>query len=84
MRKSEYVKGIFSGPIRVWAPGKKPWGPGLALSRAFGDRSSRNYGIISKPEIKIVNVNEEQKFFVMGSDGLFDKIEDEQAADLIE
>lgn len=35
--------------MRVWAPGKNSWGPGLALSRAFGDRASRyTYKLVSQ------------------------------------
>jgi hypothetical protein len=38
--------------MRIWAPGKNSWGPGLALSRAFGDKAARKYGVISDPDIK--------------------------------
>jgi hypothetical protein len=42
--------------MRIWAPGKNSWGPGLALSRAFGDKASRKYGIISIPDIKTFKI----------------------------
>lgn len=44
MAKDKYV-----GPMRIWAPGKNSWGPGLALSRAFGDKAARKYGVIPVP-----------------------------------
>lgn len=43
----EVGKDKYAGPNRIWAPGKTSWGPGLALSRAFGDKASRKYGVIS-------------------------------------
>ena len=43
----EIGKDRYSGPNRIWAPGKNSWGPGLALSRAFGDKAARKYGLIS-------------------------------------
>ena len=45
----EIGKDRYSGPNRIYAPGKNSWGPGLALSRAFGDKAARKYGLISEP-----------------------------------
>jgi len=52
----EIGKDKYSGPNRIWAPGKNSWGPGLALSRAFGDKAARKYGLISEPEIKNIRL----------------------------
>ena len=60
----------------MWAPGKSSWGPGLALSRAFGDKAARKYGLISEPDIKNVRLTYEADFIVVGSDGLFDVMKD--------
>lgn len=43
----EIGKDKYSGPNRIWAPGRNSWGPGLALSRAFGDKAARKYGVLS-------------------------------------
>ena len=66
----------FVGPNRIWAPGRSSWGPGLALSRAFGDLASRKYGVTSDPETKIFHLSSEDDFIILGSDGLFDHVKD--------
>ena len=43
----EVGKDKFVGPLRIWAPGKNSYGPGLALSRAFGDKAAKKLGVIS-------------------------------------
>jgi hypothetical protein len=45
----EASKGKFVGPLRIWAPGKNSWGPGIPLTRSFGDKAARRYGLISEP-----------------------------------
>lgn len=35
--------------MRIWGPEKNSSGPGLAISRAFGDTGCRKYGLISTP-----------------------------------
>ncbi len=68
----------FAGPNRIWAPGRSSWGPGLALSRAFGDFASRKYGVISESETKIFHLNPDDDFVILGSDGLFDHVKDNE------
>jgi serine/threonine protein phosphatase PrpC len=63
--------------MRIWAPGKNSWGPGLALSRAFGDKAARRYGLISTPEVSQIKLTSDEEFIVIGSDGLFDFFEDQ-------
>ena len=74
----EIGKDKYSGPNRIWAPGKNSWGPGLALSRAFGDKAARKYGVISEPDIKNIRLTEAADFLVMGSDGLYDYMKDNE------
>jgi len=56
----------------------------LAVSRAFGDRGlkvgSGGAGLTANPEIKIFSRQENDKFFVLASDGLWDVYSNEQAA----
>lgn len=68
----EIGKDKFTGPNRIWAPGRCSWGPGLALSRAFGDKAARKFGVISEPEIRALSLTYEDDFIILGSDGLFD------------
>ena len=76
----EIGKDKYAGPNRIWAPGKNSWGPGLALSRAFGDKAARKYGLISEPEIKNIRLTYEIDFLLMGSDGLFDYMKDNEVS----
>ena len=64
--------GIFEGPDRIYAKGKEY--PGLSLSRTVGDLEGKKIGIISEPEIIFRKIEENSKFIVMGSDGLWDVI----------
>ena len=65
--------GIFEGPDRIYAKGKTY--PGLSLSRSIGDLDGKKIGIISDPEIVTKKINENSKFIVIGSDGLWDVIQ---------
>ncbi len=64
--------GIFEGPDRIYVK-NKPY-PGLSLSRTIGDLEGKKIGIISEPDITVRKLNENSKFIVMGSDGLWDVI----------
>ncbi|CAD8059721.1 unnamed protein product [Paramecium sonneborni] len=71
------------GPIRVM-PGR------LSVSRTFGDIEAKlqQFGgnskvVISEPEIKIFKLNQDHDFIVMGSDGIFDKLNSEDVTDII-
>lgn len=54
----------------------------LAMSRAFGDLCLRDSGVIADPEITVINRTEEDEFLVLGSDGLWDALEDREVCDL--
>ena len=58
---------------------------GLAISRSFGDARSKLYDlngnpntIICEPEINEFKITNEHDFIVIGSDGIFDKLENEK------
>lgn len=42
------------------------------MSRSFGDMGSKDLGLIEEPEINIIDRTSNDKFIVLGSDGLFD------------
>ena len=64
------------GPIRVWAKGKKY--PGIAMSRSIGDSVANEIGVFSLPEIKEFYIQSNCKFIVIGSDGLWEFLENEK------
>ena len=71
----------FIGPPRVWL--KEQDYPGLAMSRSFGDRVAHSVGVSEEPEIKEYPFREEDKFFVVASDGLFEFISSQDIVDII-
>lgn len=65
--------GEFIGPPRVWL--KEEEIPGLAMSRSFGDRVAASVGVVAEPEIFEYKFQEEDKFFIVASDGVWEFIE---------
>lgn len=69
---------ILSGPSRVF-PGR------LSVCRSFGDIEAKleHFGgnpkvIISEPEIEMFRLTEEYDFILLGCDGIFDQIKNEE------
>ena len=73
--------GRFSGQNRVWVKGQGI--PGLSLTRAFGDIIGSTVGILSEPEIKFFNYEKEDKFIIIGSDGLWEYISCQEAVNIV-
>ena len=65
-----------AGPARVWLKDQDI--PGLAMSRSLGDNVAASVGVIPIPEILELNLTEDDKFVVMGSDGVFEFITNEE------
>ena len=63
------MNGMKVGPPRVWGRGKTF--PGLAMSRSLGDFKGKEYGIISLPEIIEYTLDENSKYMVISSDGVW-------------
>ena len=57
--------------------------PGLAMSRSFGDEIAHNVGVICVPEVGTFDLKEEDKFFVVASDGLWEFISSEECVKVI-
>ena len=74
-------KGDPIGPERVWLKGEDL--PGLAMSRSFGDDVAHMIGVTSNPEIMEYKVNEEDKFILAGSDGIFEFISSDEAVNMV-
>ncbi|KAK9065944.1 hypothetical protein SSX86_015346 [Deinandra increscens subsp. villosa] len=53
----------------------------LAVSRGIGDRSLKKW-ITAEPESKIIKITPEYEFLIMASDGLWDKVSNQEAIDL--
>lgn len=63
------------GPQRVWLQDQEM--PGLAMSRSLGDTVAHSVGVISNPEVKTFLVGVEDKFIVIGSDGVWEFLSNE-------
>jgi integrin-linked kinase-associated serine/threonine phosphatase 2C len=58
------------GPARVYS--KIDDGPGLAVARSLGDLFGHTVGVSEEPEISYKDIDGDDKFCVIGSDGIWD------------
>lgn len=58
------------GPARVYS--KTEDGPGLAVARSLGDLLGHSVGVIPEPEVSHKEIDHDDKFIVIGSDGIWD------------
>lgn len=72
---------IDVGEERVWLPDVRT--PGLAVSRSFGDLILKPYGVNATPEVYSLELCEEDRFLVMGSDGVFEFISTEEVTEIV-
>ena len=73
--------GNFVGPERVWK--KEGDAPGLAMSRSFGDEVAHTIGVIVNPEINEYQLLNEDKFFILASDGIWEFISSEEVVNIV-
>ena len=72
--------GMLAGPYRVFALGKDF--PGLAMSRSIGDLDGKKFGIIAEPGIREYNISSNTKFIILGSDGVWEFLSNENVRDI--
>ena len=71
-----------AGPFRVWCKEKNY--PGIAISRSLGDKIAELIGVIAEPDIMEFNLDDNCKYIIMGSDGLFDYLPNKDIIDFCE
>ncbi|ORX39486.1 hypothetical protein BCR36DRAFT_588259 [Piromyces finnis] len=69
------------GPLRIFK-GSLPY-PGLVVSRSLGDEVARRLGVISKPDIKILEIDDKLKFCVLATDGVWDGLSNEEVVEIV-
>eukprot|EP00826_Nyctotherus_ovalis_P007409 TRINITY_DN11849_c0_g1_i1.p1 TRINITY_DN11849_c0_g1~~TRINITY_DN11849_c0_g1_i1.p1 ORF type:complete len:436 (+),score=51.75 TRINITY_DN11849_c0_g1_i1:438-1745(+) len=69
------------GPLRVWKKTENT--PGLAMTRAIGDLAASEVGIIPDPEIFVTDLNVNDKFAIIGSDGVWESLTNQEAVELV-
>lgn len=65
------VKDGSYGPYRVYKNNGENV-PGLAIARSLGDLIAHECGVSEVPQISFKNIDSQDEFIVMGSDGVFD------------
>ena len=73
--------GHFDGPERVWLQYEQT--PGLAMSRSFGDLVAARVGVINEPEIISHTIQDEDKFIIIASDGIWEFISNQSCVNII-
>jgi serine/threonine protein phosphatase PrpC len=71
----------YIGPERVWLKDEDV--PGLAMSRSFGDDIAHTVGVTCEPEIMEIEFNEEDKFIILASDGIWEFISNQEVVDIV-
>ena len=80
--KIQNAEGVKFGPYRVWDADLET--PGLSVSRALGDSACRKLGIIADPICSSHQVVCEDYFIVVGSDGLWDVMDNSDVVNFVE
>ena len=73
--------GEWEGPLRIFM--KNEEGPGLAMSRSFGDVMGSILGIIAEPEVKEYLIKKEDKAIIIATDGLWEYVSNEEVTNTI-
>ncbi len=80
IEKIEDDEGNWTGPLRVWV--KESDGPGLAMTRSFGDEVGASVGVISTPEVGEYTIKEEDKAIIIASDGLWEYLSNKEVTEI--
>ena len=74
-------EGNYEGPLRIFK--KNEEGPGLAMSRSFGDSEGQSVGIIVEPEVKEYLIKKEDKALIIATDGLWEYTPNEEVVNVV-
>lgn len=53
------------------------------MTRSFGDIVAKSIGVTWEPEIKVFPLTKVDKFVVIASDGLWDRVSNEEVANIV-
>jgi len=71
-------------PARVYESETERWrGPGLTMSRVLGDTDAEKCGLLSTPEVQVHQIAPEDCFLIIGSDGIWEFIDDAEAVSIV-
>ena len=66
---------------RVWVKGETF--PGIAMSRSIGDFVAKTVGVCCEPDINVKHLDDSGKVIVIGSDGVFEFLKNEDIANIV-
>ena len=69
-------------PPRLWAQ-DGPY-PGTAFTRSLGDRIAEKIGVYAEPEILVRDIDAQDKFILVASDGVFEFMSSQTVVDIVE
>lgn len=75
------AQGQSLGPMRVWLMEQDA--PGLAMSRSIGDFIAHSVGVATEPEVKRFELQPEDKFMIIASDGVWEFLTNETIAKIV-
>lgn len=75
------MTGKSVGPYRVWSGDINQ--AGLAMSRSLGDGILKEYGVTAEPEIREIELKQQDKMLVIASDGIWDVFNNKQVIQLL-
>ncbi len=52
------------------------------MSRSIGDEVAKRFGVVALPEIRRVVLSEEDRYIVIGSDGVWEFLSNQAVADM--
>ena len=76
-----YDDGKEGGPFRIWVKGCDY--PGISMSRSIGDKIAHDIGVIYEPEILNFNIDSKCECIIIGSDGIFQYLKNEEVVNII-
>ncbi|XP_068338442.1 protein phosphatase 2C and cyclic nucleotide-binding/kinase domain-containing protein-like isoform X2 [Pyrus communis] len=68
-------------PPRLWVPNGMY--PGTAFTRSLGDSIAETIGVVANPEIVVLELTQNNPFFVLASDGVFEFLSSQAVVDMV-
>ena len=81
IQKIQNENGEYEGPLRLFKKNEK--GPGLAMSRSFGDSEGESIGIIAEPEVKEYLIKKGDKALIIATDGLWEHTTNDEVVNIV-
>ncbi|TQD79013.1 hypothetical protein C1H46_035490 [Malus baccata] len=74
-------EGDDGDPPRLWVPNGMY--PGTAFTRSIGDSTAETIGVVANPEIVVLELTQNNPFFVLASDGVFEFLSSQAVVDMV-